>query len=78
MGTLRTWWDRMRGRSPPTPARPATRPAVRPEPKAGTDLELTDAPAKRGPQRVGAAGFDPYGNDAGFSKPRGWERVDHD
>jgi len=78
MGTLRTWWERMTGRSPPAPAEPAPRAPVQPRPKAGQGLELADALAKRPPQHAGAVGFDPYGNDAGYSKPHGWERVDHD
>ena len=43
--------------------------------------ELTiaeDLPAKPKAARSGKAGFDPYSSDAGYSKPRGWDRVDRD
>jgi hypothetical protein len=41
-------------------------------------MKLVDAPPDRTPSRVGAAGFDPYASDAGYSKPHSWERIDHD
>jgi hypothetical protein len=79
MASLRTWMDRLLGRTP-APRHPVATP--QPEKKAkpappGT-LELIDEPPKEGPKHVGAAGFDPYGNDAGFTKPHSWERIDHD
>jgi hypothetical protein len=49
-----------------------------PKAQKTSGLELTDAPEARKPSRVGAAGFDPYSSDAGYSKPHSWERVDHD
>lgn len=77
MGTLRAWWQKLTGNeSAPeaTPRQPAS--PSRPEVKEGLQVS-DDLPAKR-PSRVGAAGFDPYSSDAGFSKPHTWERVDHD
>ena len=78
MSRLRDWWRRLTGRPPraqdqPRPAAPKPRTAAPPD-----DLQITDGPPVRGPNRVGAAGFDPYASDAGFSKPHSWERVDHD
>lgn len=78
MSRLADWWRRLAGGSPEVPDRPQPA-APRPHPVAPPDgLELGDAPPVRGPGRVGAAGFDPYASDAGFSKPHSWERVDHD
>ena len=82
MARLRDWWDRLRGASDEprrVTAPPPTRP-VKPAPPArsGDDLQLQDGPAARRPSRLGEAGFDPYGNDAGYAKPHGWERTDHD
>jgi hypothetical protein len=78
MSRLTDWWRRLAGGPPnvqdrPRPATPRAHPTA---PPAG--LEIADAPPVRGPSRVGAAGFDPYASDAGFSKPHSWERVDHD
>ena len=87
MGTLSAWWQRLTGagRASPQatvrPARPAHRsgPVVR---STGTDdadgLTLADEAPRRKRPRTGAAGFDPYSSDAGYSKPHSWERVDHD
>jgi len=41
-------------------------------------LELADDEPRDRPSHTGAAGFDPYSSDAGYSKPHSWERVDHD
>jgi hypothetical protein len=65
------------GKEPAAEPAPVTRPARPKEPK-GPGLELADGPAPKGPSRTGAAGFDPYSSDAGYSKPHSWERVDHD
>jgi hypothetical protein len=82
MGFLRDWWQRLRGDrdDPPHAAGRWTRPAEQPARprKPDAPLELVDAPQARPTGRRGAAGFDPYGNDAGYAKPHGWERVDHD
>jgi hypothetical protein len=75
MGTVRTWWQKILGREPP-PA-PAPKPAARKAPQA-SGLQLADDADAKQPSRVGAAGFDPYSSDAGYSKPHSWERVDHD
>lgn len=75
MGTVRTWWQRITGREPP-PA-PARKPAA-PKGTKAAGLQLADDPGPQQPSRVGAAGFDPYSSDAGYSKPHSWERVDHD
>jgi hypothetical protein len=83
MGTVRTWWQRLTGRKSARPAvapdRPAaTGPARSSKASAGPGLQLVDAPGPKRPSKVGAAGFDPYSSDAGYSKPHSWERVDHD
>jgi len=77
MGTVKSWWRKLigRGAPPPVAAKPTRAP---PEAPKASGLELTDAPAAAKPSRVGAAGFDPYSSDAGYSKPHSWERVDHD
>jgi hypothetical protein len=77
MGSLRDWWDRMLGRSPPAPP-PVKRRAPPQNPKPAATLEIADTPATREPVHPGSAGFDSYGNDAGYTKPHSWERVDHD
>jgi hypothetical protein len=46
--------------------------------KPAATLEIAETPAPHPPARPGSAGFDPYGNDAGYTKPHSWERVDHD
>ena len=77
MGILRTWWRKLAGRGP-APEPSARRPA-RPAAGQPTDtLHLADGPPRKAPPRVGAAGFDPYSSDGGYSKPHSWERVDHD
>lgn len=80
MGRLRDWWERLTGSAAPTVA---PRPSVTPQPKAGSgqptdELTLADGAPRDKPSRVGAAGFDPYASDAGYSKPHSWERIDHD
>jgi hypothetical protein len=78
MSRLRDWWRRLAGTPPEVqePPRGAT-PPPRPDPSSDA-LEVVEAPPARKPSRVGAAGFDPYSSDAGYSKPHSWERVDHD
>lgn len=83
MGLLRDWWDRMLGREDEPPhavTPPARHPARTEQPTAqsGKDLELQPDKGGRPDTHRGTAGFDPYGNDAGFAKPHGWERIDHD
>lgn len=80
MGRLRNWWQRLTGRplrpiEPRNRAEPPSEPAV---PGATDGLSLQDEVPTRKASRVGAAGFDPYASDAGYSKPHSWERVDHD
>lgn len=77
MGTLRRWWESMTG-GESAPETAAGNPAHPARPKSPAGLHLTDDPPSRRPSRVGAAGFDPYSSDAGYSKPHTWERVDHD
>jgi hypothetical protein len=76
MGTLRGWWRKLAGGGPVVPAR-VPRPVVGQAARA-EDLKLADGPEPKRPGHVGAAGFDPYSSDAGYSKPHCWERVDHD
>jgi hypothetical protein len=78
MGRLHDWWRRLTGDPPqpaPSPRRTPSPPAA-PGPAAGLKL-AEDVPQHR-PSRVGEAGFDPYGSDAGYAKLHTWERVDHD
>ncbi len=77
MATVRTWWQRLTGHAAETRTSAAA-PKAAPKPVKTAGLELAEAPAKKKPARVGAAGFDPYASDAGFAKPHSWERVDHD
>jgi hypothetical protein len=77
MGRLRDWWQRLTGAS----HEPAPQPhkAVVRQPQPPSDgLELADDEPRDRPSHTGAAGFDPYSSDAGYSKPHSWERVDHD
>jgi hypothetical protein len=80
MGRLRDWWERLTGTAAAThEPRPPTTPQPRAEPGQPADgLTLADGPPRGQPSRVGAAGFDPYASDAGYSKPHSWERIDHD
>jgi hypothetical protein len=77
MGTVKSWWRKLTGQDAAPPI-VADRPVAAPKPPKTSGLELADAPESRKPSRVGAAGFDPYSSDAGYSKPHSWERVDHD
>lgn len=83
MGFLRDWWHRLRGAGdePPHAAAPRPQHTRHPghahEPPAGR-WQLQDRPPPPRPGHPGQAGFDPYGNDAGYAKPHGWERIDHD
>jgi hypothetical protein len=77
MGSLRDWWERMLGRSRPAPPR-ASRRARPQDPKPAAAFEIAETTASRRRMQAGSAGFDPYGNDAGYAKPHSWERVDHD
>jgi hypothetical protein len=77
MGTVKSWWRKFTGRGTVQPVA-ATPPVAVPKAPKASGLELADAPEDRKPSRVGAAGFDPYSSDAGYSKPHSWERVDHD
>jgi hypothetical protein len=81
MASLKGWLDRLLGRTP-EPQEPVARPPqarkARPKPAQPGGLEIVDAPPAEQPKHPGAAGFDPYGNDAGYTKPHSWERIDHD
>jgi hypothetical protein len=78
MGRLRDWWQRLTGGSHESPPKPPPAKAREPEPPPADGLELADDDRRNRPSRTGAAGFDPYASDAGYSKPHSWERVDHD
>ncbi|MCE3283977.1 MAG: hypothetical protein K0R70_233 [Steroidobacteraceae bacterium] len=84
---LQRWWDKLLGRPPwyrdsnVTVSRTdlytegASRKPTRPE---SGELSLQDdEPAAKARGR-GSAGVNPYSNDAGFTKPRAWDRIDHD
>ncbi|MGB5102830.1 MAG: hypothetical protein WBO04_05850 [Steroidobacteraceae bacterium] len=77
MGTLRTLWQKLTGNES-APEATARKPAVSAQPKVKEGLHLVDDSPGTRPSRPGAAGFDPYSSDAGYSKPHTWERVDHD
>jgi hypothetical protein len=75
--TLRDWWDQLLGRNRPEPPRP--RQSAKPsEPKPVGNLELAETPERAKSANRGRSGFDPYANDAGFGKPRGWDRGKRD
>ena len=77
MGYLQRWWQRLTGTSPAAvPVAKST--AVARKPDAPSEVQLADVAPGKTRSRVGAAGFDPYASDAGYSKPHSWERVDHD
>ncbi len=77
MGRFSDWWQRLTGaRHEPAPQPPKA--TVRPPQPPSDGLELVDDQPHDRPSRTGAAGFDPYSSDAGYSKPHSWERVDHD
>jgi hypothetical protein len=84
---LQRWWDKLLGRPPwyrdsnvtvsrsdlynqGAPRKPA-------HPESG-ELSLADDEASDKSRKRRTAGGDPYSNDAGFSKPRAWDRIDHD
>ncbi len=76
MGRFSDWWRRLTGADyEPSPPPKAT---GRPPQPPSDGLELADDEQRDRPSRTGAAGFDPYSSDAGYSKPHSWERVDHD
>jgi hypothetical protein len=83
---VQRWWDSLLGRPPwyrdPDPV--TTRSALqaqspgRKKTTAPGELTLADDAPENGPRKRRSAGMDPYSNDAGFSKPHSWERLDHD
>ena len=78
MGTLRAWWQRLKGgdAKPPGVAPRPVRPRKDNDPDPG--LSLVDDPLAKPRSRGRTAGFDPYSSDGGYSKPHSWERLDHD
>ena len=78
MGRLRNWWQRLTGAPHESPQKPPTATARPSQPTSVDGLELADDEQRERPSRVGAAGFDPYASDAGYSKPHSWERVERD
>jgi hypothetical protein len=77
MGSVKSWWHKFTGRGAARPVA-VNPPVAAPKTQKTAGLELAEAPEGGKPSRVGAAGFDPYSSDAGYSKPHSWERVDHD
>jgi hypothetical protein len=77
MGSVKSWWHKFTGRGAARPVA-VNPPVAAPKAQKTSGLELAEAPEGRKPSGVGAAGFDPYSSDAGYSKPHSWERVDHD
>lgn len=82
---LQCWWDKLLGRPPwyrdtnVTISRSdlwSDEPR-RKKPKPG-ELTLSEDPNPKGPRSRRSAGVDPYANDAGFAKPQGWDKLDHD
>jgi hypothetical protein len=77
MGHLQRWWQRLTGTgSAANPGRPLAAAARKPD--EPSEMKLVDSVPEKVPSRIGAAGFDPYASDAGYSKPHSWERIDHD
>lgn len=75
MGHLRYWWQYLTGKPDESEAPPATTRPARPKP-AQDGSHRADPGQRRGPRRVSEAGFDPYANDAGYSKPHTWDRIE--
>jgi len=79
---LQRWWDRMLGRPPwyrdtnVTISRTALysdeEAKRKPAAPARDELTLADDDGVDGRRTHRTAGVDPYANDAGFAKPRGW------
>ena len=79
MGFIKRFWHRLAGHSEKPSYRPVRRKARKPaSPPGENELTLADGPPKKTNKRPGAAGIDPYSNDAGYAKPHSWERIDHD
>lgn len=80
MGRVRDWWERLTGTAATTsePRHPDAPRARLDSGQPDDGLSLADGAPRGKPSRVGAAGFDPYASDAGYSKPHSWEHVDHD
>jgi hypothetical protein len=82
---LQRWWDALLGRPPwyrdrdPVTTRSGLEPgSTRGKPSQPGELTLADDTQQSGPRPRRSAGINPYANDAGFSKPHSWERLDHD
>jgi hypothetical protein len=82
---LQRWWDALLGRPPwyrdrdSATTRSALEPGSAPrKPVPPGELTLADDSQQSGPRSRRSAGMNPYANDAGFSKPHSWERLDHD
>jgi hypothetical protein len=90
MGRLERWWQRLVGRPEPVDSHQSKTRHVTPgdahkpgtpttkRPAAPGELTIADDKPAKQKERSGRAGFDPYSSDAGYSKSRGWDRVDHD
>ena len=90
MRRLKRWWQRLVGRphdddshhsttrhAPGDATRNPDNQASKP-PVVPGGLTLAEDKPTQPKARSGKAGFDPYSSDAGYSKPHGWDRVDHD
>ena len=82
---LQRWWDDLLGRPSwyRDPDHTTTGSGMKPGSTAKKatptdELTLVDDPRETGPKSRRSAGVDPYSNDAGYSKPHSWERLDHD
>ena len=79
MGIIERIWHRLAtGNAAPAPEPIRSKSKKPRQPIAKDELTLADGPPEKKHSRPGSAGIDPYSNDAGFSKPHSWERVDHD
>jgi len=76
MGQLRHWWQYLTGKPDDQKSVPPAPSARVKKPSATDELRLADGERPRRRSRLREAGFDPYANDAGFSKPHSWERVE--
>jgi hypothetical protein len=86
---LQRWWDKVLGRPPwyrdtdvtisRTDLYADKAPPARPSADPGGLTLADDEQDGRGRTRSHrSAGVDPYANDAGFAKPKGWKNQDRD
>ena len=85
---LQRWWDNLLGRPPWYRDSNVTMSRTdlyddgaakkKPAKAVPGELSLVDDQPSSSSRRKQSGGVDPYSNDAGFSKPHGWDRIDRD